>query len=183
MAETLLLRHYTGASGAPTITDITSLNTRLNTSDTHAAAGTANPIPIPTAGTNYSYWAALRADCTVTPTTSVSNLRWYFDGTNSSPAGVTWKAQEATAYVQATGTSGTTGLQLTVGNYATLTGAPVDPFANFTVATPKSIAGSIANPSTGPFGSWFVVQLEVASTCGTTGAITAETASMVYDAT
>lgn len=154
----------------------------MNTSDTHAAAGTATPIPIPAAGTNYSYWVVLRPDATVTPVGTVSNGRWFTDGSNSSPAGVTWKAQEATAYVQSTGTSGTTGLQLTVGNYATLTGAPVDPFS-FTSAAPKTIAGSIASPSTGPYGSWLAVQLEVASTTGTTGAITAETYSYVYDAT
>lgn len=180
MAETIVLRHYTGSSGAPVLTDVTSLNTRMNSSDTHASAGTATPVPIPTAGTNYSYWVALRADATVTPVGTVSNLRWYSDGANSAPAGVTFKAQEATSYVQATGTSGTTGLQLNTTNYATLTAAPVDLFG-FTSVSPKSISGSITNPSTGPFGSWFVVQGEVASTTATSGAVPTETLSLVYD--
>lgn len=182
MAATVLIRAYSGSSGAPTLTDVTTLNTRLNTSDTHASAGTATPVGIPASGTNYSYWMALRPEATVTPAGTVSNLRWYTDGTNSSPAGITYKCQEATTYVQATGTAGTTGLQLNTTNYSTLTAAPVDLFG-FTSVSPKSIAGSITNPSTGPFGSWFVVQGEVASTTATSGAVTAETLSLVYDET
>lgn len=180
MAATVLIRHYTGSSGAPVLTDVTSLNTRMNTSDTHASAGTSTPVPIPSSGTNYSYWVALRADATVTPTGTVSNLRWYSDGTNSSPAGVTWLAQNATSYVQATGTSGTTGLALNTTNYSTLSAAPVDLFG-FTSVSPKSVSGSITNPSTGPFGDWFVVQGAVASTTATAGAVPVEVVSLVYD--
>jgi hypothetical protein len=182
MTATVLLRAYSGSSGSPTLTDVTALNTRLNTSDTHAAAGSATPVQIPTSGTNYSYWVALRPDATVTPVGTISNGRWYTDGANSSPSGVTYKCQEATAYVQATGTAGVTGLQLNTTNYSTLTGAPVDLFS-FTSSAPKSIAGSITNPSTGPFGSWFVIQGEVASTTATSGPVTVETLSYVFDET
>lgn len=49
MAATVTIRRWTGASGSPTKTDITSTTNRASTSD-NAAPGTANPIPIPTSG-------------------------------------------------------------------------------------------------------------------------------------
>ena len=177
-----MIRAYTGTSGSPTLDDVSWLNTRMNTSDTHASSGTATPIPVPTSGTNYGYWVALRADCTVTPAVSLSNLRWYSDGASGLPTGVTVKVAEATSYVQATGTSGTTGLQLTVGNYPTLTAPPVDLFT-YTAGSPKSISGSLANPTTGPFGSWFVLQMEVASTATGPGELSLETLGFVFDET
>lgn len=182
MAATVLIRRYSGSAGAPTLTDVTSANTRFNTSDTHAASGTATPIPIPSSSSNFSYWVAYRLDASTTPTGTISNVRWYSDGTNSSPAGVSWRAQEATSYVRATGTSGTTGLELNTTNYATLTAATADLFS-FTSVAPKTITATISNPSTGPFGDWFVVQMEVASTTAATGAVTSETLSVVYDET
>jgi hypothetical protein len=180
MSATIEIARYSGASGTPTIDYVTAINSRHNTSDTHATGGTASPIPIPTSGSNFSYWQALRLDATVTPDGTIDNLRWYSDGVDDSPAGVSWRCQEATDYVQATGTPGTTGLELNPTNYATLTAATEDLFA-FTAAAPKVIAGSITNPSTGPFGSWFVWQVEVASTTAFGGAIPSETLSVVFD--
>jgi hypothetical protein len=189
MAATVLIRTAHGAG--PTLTDVTSVNDRHTTDDVYYAAGTTNPIPIPSAGSNYSFWRHHRLDATVTPVTSISNLRWYTDGANSSPAGVTWLGQAANAgalagYRQAGTiggeTVGTTGIILNTTNHTGLTGAPVDPFT-FTSGAPKSLAGSIANPSTGPFGDYFVTSIAVSSATNTTGAITAETISWVFDET
>lgn len=178
MAATVLIRRLTGAG--PTATDITSANTRASTSDA-PSPGTSDPIPVPPSGTNYSYWVTTRLDATVTPDTAINNINWYTDGANSMGTGITCVGQDASSYVQATGTQGTTGTQLTTGNHAGLTGSPVDVFT-FTSGSPKSITGSISNPSTGQFGNRFVYQIEVASTAGP-GATTAETFTWSYDET
>jgi hypothetical protein len=180
MAATVTVRRWTGASGAPTKTDVTSSTTRASTSDA-PTPGTANPIPIPGAGTKYSYWISTRLQATTSPTGTINNLRWFSDGSNNYGTGVTAKGQSATSYVEAGGTPGDSGTQLTTGNHGGLSAAPVDVFG-FTSASPKALAGSISNPSTGDFGDFFVMQLEVASTAGP-GTLTAETFTFRYDET
>jgi hypothetical protein len=179
MPATVTIRRHTGAG--PTKTDITGINTRANAEDAHSTAGTTNPIQIPGAGTNYSYWVATRLSVDVTPAGTINNLRWYTDGANGFGTGVTCKAQDATGYVQATGTPGVTGTQLTTGNYATLTGAPVDAFT-FTSGSPKSVTGTLSNPSTGDVGNYMVYQVEVGTTAGP-GATPQETFTWKYDET
>src|SRR5574341_1920023 len=161
MVATVLIRRLTGAG--PTATDITSINTRCNAEDTHSTAGTTNPVKRPAAGTSYAYWCVTRLDCTVTPSGTIDNLRWFTDGANGMGTGRTVKMNTATGYTQASATPGDTGLQLTTGNYPTLAAAPTDAFA-FTSASPKTVAGSIANTSTGQFGNRVVYQNEIAST-------------------
>lgn len=181
MAATVTIRRWTGASTAPTKTNITSINTRCNAEDAHSTAGTTNPIQIPTTGTNYSFWCSTRLSADTTPSGTINNLRWFTDGTNNFGTGVTNKGQSATSYVQATGTLGVTGTQLTTVNHAGLIAAPVDVFG-FTSAAPKSLTGSISNPSTGDFGDFFVYQFEVATTAAP-GATPQETFSWRYDET
>lgn len=187
MAATVTIRRWTGASGAETKTDVTSINSRYMTSDTHATGGTANPIPVPAASSNYSYWVSYRLSVDVTPTTELNNIKFYTDGTSSSPTGVTWLMQKANVgaddgYRQATGTEGTTGDLLNLTNHTGLTDVPVDPFG-YDSGAPLTLSGSITNPDTGDVGDFVVVQLVVASTTTTTGAVTAETFSFVYDET
>jgi hypothetical protein len=179
MAATVTIRRHTGAG--PTKTDITSINTRANAEDAHTTAGTTNPIQIPAAGTNYSYWVCTRLSVDVTMAGTINNLKWYTDGTISFGTGVTCKMNTATGYVQATGTAGTTGIQLTTGNYATLAGAPTDAFA-FTSGSPKSVTGTMSNPSTGDLGDYVVYQVEVGTTAGP-GATPSETFTFKYDET
>lgn len=180
MTATILIRHLTGDAGGPTYTDVTSANTRFNTSDTHAASGSETPIPIPSAGANYSYWVVYQADCAGSPDGTVDNLRWYTSGSSTSPAGVSWLASDASTYVQAVGTEGVTGLVLNATNYPTLSGSTEDPFT-WTAGSPKSVSGSISNPSTGPFGDFLAVQIQVDSTTALAGPIDAETLSLVFD--
>jgi hypothetical protein len=181
MPATVKINRYTGSG--PTKTDITGANTVANATDTHqsSATGSSDPIRIPTSGTNYSYWVVCRLECTVTPLGTLNNIRWYTDGSNTFGTGVTCKVQTATSYVQATGTAGTSGIQLTTGNYPTLAGAPVNAFT-YVVGSPLSVSGSLSNPSTGDFGDFVVYQLEVDSTAvpGVTGT---ETFTWLYDET
>ncbi len=178
MAATVLIRRLT--STGPSATDITSINTRANAEDAHSTAGTSNPIRVPAAGTNYSYWVVTRLDATVTPAGTIDNLKWYTDGTGNFGTGVTCNGNTATSYIQATGTPGTTGDQLTTGNYSTVT-TPVDVFT-FTSGSPKSVTGSITNPSTGQFGDRFVYQIAVGTTASP-GATSSETFTWQYDET
>ncbi len=179
MAATVTIRRLT--STGPTSGDITSINTRANAEDTNTTAGTSNPIQIPAAGTNYSYWVVTQLSVDVTPAGTINNIKWYTDGANGFGTGVTCKMNTATGYVQATGTPGTSGTQLTTGNYATLAGAPTDAFA-FTSGSPKSVTGTISNPSTGALGDRVVYQIEVDSTAGP-GATPQETFTWKYDET
>lgn len=181
MPATVIIQRYTGSG--PTLTDITSNNTVASASDTHqgTASTSTDPIRIPASGTtNYSYWVVTRLNATVAPSGTIDNIRWYTDSSNDFGTGVTCKGQTGSTYIQATGTVGTTGTQLTTGNYTTLSGSPVDVFTH-TSASPKTVPGSIVS-TTGAFGSYFVYQVEVASTAtaGTTGQ---ETFTWLYDET
>lgn len=180
MVATVTIRRWTGTSGSPVKTDITGINTRANAADAHSTNDTASPVTIVTGQTHYSYWVTTRLSADTTPTGTIDNIRWYTDGSNTLGTGVTMKAQDASSYVQATGSTGN-GTQLTTGNHVGLSGAPVDAFT-LTDGAPKAVTGSISNPSTGDFGDFIVYQVEVADTAsaGTTGT---ETLTWKYDET
>lgn len=180
MAATVTIRRWTGSSGGPTKTDITGGTTRASTSDA-ASPGTSNPIPIPPSGTKYSYWVATRLSADTTPSGTINNIKWYTDGSSGLGTGVAVKMNTATGYVQATGTPGDTGDILNTTNYSTLAGATSDAFG-FTSGSPKTVAGSIANPNTGDFGDFVVYQFEVISTASP-GTTPSETFTWQYDET
>lgn len=177
MAATVLIKRYTGAG--PTATDITSTTNRMSTSDV-TAPGTSDPIPIPAAGTNYSYWVVTRLDVTVAPTNGINNLKWYSDAV-SFGTGLVCSGNTATGYVQATGTQGTTGIQLTTGNYATLSASAAD-VTTFTSGSPKTVNGTIANTTGSGTFERFVYQLAVGTTAGV-GTTTARTFTWQFDET
>jgi hypothetical protein len=177
MAATVLIRRLTGAG--PTATDITSINTRANAEDAHTTAGTTNPIQIPAAGTNYSYWVVTRLDITAGTYTTVNNLKWYTDGANGFGTGVTCRVGTATGYTQATGTPGVTGTELTAGNYGTFTLGNANAFT-YTTGSPLSVTGSASSSATGQFGDRVVYQIEVGTTAAS-GATNAETFTWRYD--
>jgi hypothetical protein len=184
MPATVIINRWTGTSGAPTKTPITSINTRANAEDAHSTAGTTNSILIPTSGTNYSYWVSSRLNVTAITGGTVNNVRWYTDGTNTLGTGVTCKVATSGTYAQAPGTVGTSGTQMTVGNYSTAgSGAilttPTDAFT-YTSAAPLSVNGS--NTATGDFGDFVVYQIEVGTTASS-GASGSETFTFKYDDT
>lgn len=182
MAATIKIIRWTGTSGSSTKTSIDGTTNRAATAD-DPAAGTTNPIPVPTgAGTNYSYWVVTRLSATVAPTTAINNIKWYSDGTNSMGTGVSLAVATATAYKQASGTTGTTGDLLNSSFYTSALSPTVasDAFAK-TSASPLSVAGSIG-AATGDFGDFVVYQVAVVSTAGP-GVTTAETLTFQYDET
>ena len=179
MVATVLIRRLTGVASVQTSTDITSINTRDNAEDTHTTAGTANPVQKPASGTNYGFWVSTRLDVTVAPAGTIDNLRWFTDSSNTFGTGITCNGQSATTYIQATGSIGVTGDQVTTSNHSGLTGPTVDVFT-FTSGAPKSLTGSTS--STGEFGDYFIYQLQV-DTDVSPGASTQETWTWRYDET
>lgn len=177
MAATVDIKLWTGAAGGPTKTTITSANVRRNAADAVYTTETTNPIVVPTSGSNYSFWAATRLSCSVGPAALINNLKFYTDGANGFGTGVTMIGETATTYVQATGTDGVTGTQLTTSAYATLAGTPSDLFA-YTSGSPLSVAGSTS--TTGDFGDFVVYQF-VVTTTASPGATGVETWTWTYD--
>lgn len=181
MVATIRIMRLTGANnlmgGSPLYTDITSASTRMSTSDS-AAPGTTNPIPIPTSGCNHSFWVTTQLYSACPPDNSITNIKWYTDGTNSFGTGTEFIVATASSYVTASGTAGSSGLLLTVGNHGGLTSAPSNAF-QYTSSSPLSVSGSIGN-TTGSFGYRVVYQLNVAPTAsaGNTGG---ETLTFSFD--
>ena len=178
MAATVIINRLTGAG--PTKTDITAANTRASSSD-DPSPGATNPIAVPSSGTNYSFWVVTRLEVTVTPDGTVDNIRWHPTGSSSWGTGIGCVVNTATGYVQASGTVGTTGTQLTTGNYGTLAGAPVSIFT-YNEGSPLAVTGTMSNPTTGDFGDYVVWQATVASTAGA-GTQSQETARFRFDET
>lgn len=178
------IHRLTGAG--PTGTDITSINTRLNAADAHTTADTTNPIVVPAAGSNYSYWAATRLFYDGGPDTgTIDNIEWFTDGANGLGTGVGLVAATAAVYDQAVGTPGVSGTELTVANYGNgttdLDAEPVDAFT-LTTGSPLTVAGSVTDPQDEYFGSMVVLQVTVASTASP-GATPTETMTWRYDST
>lgn len=179
MPAVVIINRFTGTSGAPTKSNVTGINTRLNAEDAHSTAGTTNSILTPAAGSNYSFWAAFRLAISSITGGTISNIKWFTDGTNTLGTGITLNVATATGYTQATGTAGTSGTQLTTGNYPTLAAAPSNAFA-YNSTSPLSVAGS--SSATGDVGDYVVMQLAVA-TNATQGTSPQETITWRYDDT
>lgn len=177
MAATVQIRRLTGAG--PTSTNITSINTRLATDDTHTTAGTTHPIAIPTGiSPNFSFWASFQLNATVAPSVLINNIRWYTDGSNSLGTDVDMNAGTTSAgYVQATGVVGTSGDAVDGTSYPGTDG-DWGPAFSCTSGSPLVVAGSQAG--TGAFGDLVVCQISVNSTA-VPGATTQETITWKWD--
>jgi hypothetical protein len=84
MAATVLIEEMTAST---TGVDKTSSTVRFKSAD-ETSVDTNNRISIPAASTTYSYTKQLRFHVTVAPSTDISNLRAYSDGSNSYGTGV-----------------------------------------------------------------------------------------------
>ena len=166
MAATIQLHEM---SALTTGTDKTSGTLRFKDAD-NATVDSNNPLVIPAAGSIYSYTKKTRLYMAAPPNTSISNLRWYTDGTNNFGTGVTMTCKN---------------LGVTWGaNYKTLMAGGADLFGK-TSAAPLDGDGT----STGPFvpadnttyiGDLIELQMAIASTA-TQGTLVAETLTAAYD--
>lgn len=156
-------------SSGPSATTITNL--RFNTDDT-VNPGTTNPMVKPAAGTNRSFWKTVYLNADTTPDNAINNVKFYCDGTIGW-TGCTLYVGTTGTYTEAAGTAGTSG------NDSSVATANIQ---NYTSGAPKSVTGSISNPSTGKITDYVVMQVDV-STSAVAGTLAAETLTFQYDET
>lgn len=182
---------FGGTDGAPgTEQDTDALGPprmRFKTAD-DATIDTNNPIPIPAAGTKYSYWKQIYLYCGTAPSTKVDNVKLYSDG-GGFGTGIALKVGAQfpvktnalnTGYEVATGTPGDTGDEM-VAAHAGLTSS-VDMFTK-TSGSPLAVtineAGSIID-AIGETTNYVCLQMEVGTTASP-GDLTDETLTFQYD--
>jgi hypothetical protein len=181
-----------GTSGTPgTSTDIDALGPptlQFRTEDA-STVDTAKPIVIPTSGTNYSYTKSMYLFCDTAPSVQIDNIQVYTDGSSGLGTGVgvvigdqlrTKNSGTSSGYIPATGTSGTTGTEMTTFYTGVTT---VTSFFTFTSASTKSITisetGSIIN-AIGETSNYFILQMTVGTTASP-GTTSNETGTIQYD--
>jgi len=178
MAATVVINRLIGVGPTPTAVDITSGSLQAGTEDVNVSPCT---IPVPSSGSNYSYWMVTQLEATAAPDTSLTNIKWYSDGTNSQGTGVTTVVATASTYAGASGIAGSSGCALSIANYGVgLVSAP-SPVWQYTSdsSSQLTVAGSIDN-STGSFGYRVVLQMQVESTAGA-GTVAEETFVFAWD--
>ena len=170
------------ALGAPALRFKTNDNTTIDAID---------PVPVPSSGTNYSYWKQIYLKCDTAPDTQVDNIKFYTDGTGFG-TGITLNVglqfptknsgSNAGYEVASTGgTSGTTGIELTSGHALVSTVASAfdytqaSPLTGPTISEDSSIINAIGETS-----NYLILQVAVASTA-TPGNKTDETLTFQYD--
>ena len=189
MVATVNVQRITGPAGSKTYTTVTAV--RLRTDDANTA-DTSNPIPIPSSGYNYSYWASICLDLSGT-FTQISNIRHYSDGSIGWTFGTGGELRRGNrdsgdhgcpdaSYQQASGTAGTTGYAIedaTNGHayYNTQTTKTAN-VANDTSGSPAIIDSSTYTAAGKT--KHIVLQVKVASDA-TQGTQSAETLSFKYD--
>jgi len=192
MAGSLALYHDIGGSDtAPGSTlDLDALgppNMRFRADD-FGTIDTNNPIPIPGAGTNYSFWKQIYLACSVAPSTKIDNIKMYTDGGDFG-TGVTLNVSttlpphanaDQASYEVATGVVGTSG-SLVTDNHALVT-AVTDVFG-YTSASPYTVTITEASnqiDALNEMTDYIILQMDVISTASA-GSLTAETITFQYD--
>lgn len=163
MAATIEIRSYHGAS--PSGTDVAGGAVRFKQADDDTADA-VNPIPVPGAGTNYSFLKQFQFYAADTPDNTIDNMNFYTDGANGYGTDIGLNALTESGYTQ----------PIILGA-ADAGGA--DAFG-FTSGAPMIISGSIDNPDTGEFGHYLKLQATVGTTA-TQGTKSAETFTFEYD--
>lgn len=163
MAATIQIISHHGAAGA-TETQVDGGTMRYKVADNDTADAN-DPIPVPPSGTNYSYIKQNRFKCTVAPSNTVNNLKFYTDGANGLGTGVSIGAKTDASYTNPA-TQGTTQLSGTTDIFT------------YTSGSPLSVTGSTSG--TGSFGDYVVSQMGVASTASP-GTTPSETLTFQYD--
>lgn len=157
MAATVVITSHHGTTGAST-NDVDGTSIRYKQADNDTVDAN-NPIPIPGAGTNYSWIKHMRFNCTVAPANAINNLKVYSDGASGLGTGMDLlcKTVASGSYVNP------------VSNAATLVTGQTSVFT-YTSGSPLAVTGSIA-ATTGEFGDYLLSQFSVASTAaqGTSG--------------
>ena len=94
---------FAGSVNAPGTTEEVFTNLRFKLADNNTQ-DTADPVVIPTAGSNYSMWKHVYLDCTTAPDTQVDNMEWFTD--NDVWTGVTYRVGDGTQTKTAASSAG-----------------------------------------------------------------------------
>lgn len=159
MPAVVQIHRLTGST--PDATVITEDSTRFSTSD-NPNPGAANKLEKLSSGVRRSFWVTTRLFVEETPDSSLNNVKWRTDGTNPW-GGILMNVASADSYVQATGTMGVTGTELTQANHSGLNFAPVNGFS-LNPGSPLILPGQVTNPNTGYVGDFVVAQFVVTPT-------------------
>lgn len=189
MVATADVQEATGAG--PTLDTVT--NARYCTADNYNP-GTDNPIVIPAASFNYSYW---KSHClTFTGTyTKINNIRLYCDGTITWTWGTSGELRigardtgdygcPSGSYDQATGTPGTTGDDVETHTYYVGQTNKSDPITDFTSPGSECDIDTATDYTSPPDSSFYAVtqvKVDTAANGATPGQQTAETLTWLYD--
>ena len=182
ISDALSLVTYLNTFGTITKTAIQGINTVASSADIHQeVAASLYPIKVPETGNNYSYWVSTRLQTgAVGPAGSITNIRWYSDGSNNFGSGVTCKVAHATDYVVAMGTQGVSGAELNNINNPKLVNTPAL-FTTYISPSPMVVPGSTSLPDT-DFGNFVVYQIIIDSSTNA-GVSGTETFTWIYDET
>lgn len=167
MAAIVEIRSYHGTS-PDAGTNVASGTLQFKQAD-NSTVDANNPIPVPGAGTNYSFIKQLRWYVGGTgPSNTINNLKFFTDGANGFGTGVSLTAKTSASYTNPV-TQGT-------GQLAGTT----DVFT-YTSGSPLSVTGSIASGNLNQaFGDYVQLQMAVASTASQ-GTTPSETLTFQYD--
>ncbi len=149
-----------------------------------------SPIPVPAAGTNYSYWKSIYLYCTINADSNIlDNFEFYSDGAIGFGTDVTLMVGDETptktsgsdaGYEVATGTPGTTGNEM-VAAHADLTGST--DAASLVTGAPLTVscseAGNVIN-AVGESTDYVLLQVNVITTASA-GLTATETLTFRYD--
>lgn len=149
MPATIEIRSFHGAS-PDSGTNVAGGSVRFKQADNDTVDLT-NPIPVPTAGTNYSWIKQFRFYAATAPANTINNLKFYTDGANGYGTGVDLRVKTNASYTDPVAQAS-----------AQLAGTSTA--FGYTTGSPLAVAGSINNPSTGAFGDYVQTQMSVAST-------------------
>lgn len=163
-------------------------NLRFKTNDNHTIDA-VDPIPIPAAGSKYSYWKSIYLEATTAPDTQVDNLRFWSDG-GGFGTGITLNVADDTlvktnasdaGYIEAVGTPGDTGTEIITGHSGV--SAVTDVFSLTEGGTTHdpgiSESGNIID-AIGETSNYICMQMTVASTASP-GNLADEDLSIKYD--
>ena len=176
---TVQIHRITGTLAASTATNVTSGSIHAGTQDANTSP---SRIPVPSSGSNYSYWFTLGLNCTASADNSLNNVKFYTDGGNSLGTGVTALIAVASSYTSAIGTAGSSGVILSSASYVSLSGtAPAtSSLFLYTSGCQLTLTGSLAGAVTGSFANRVAIQLSV-DTTASAGNSGAETLTFTWD--
>ena len=172
VAEVAVFTDYGGSDGNPSteenISSNSPVNLRFKTADNNTV-DSIDEIPIPSSGTNRSYWKHVYLKVVGGIFSRINNIKFYTNGTNYG-SGITINVGNETpakdsGYVIANGIRGTTGNEM-VASHGGISGK-TEVFGNYNSGSPKSISisesGSLMD-SVNETSDYLVFQMDIDNT-------------------